>query len=193
MRDIQESLSVLLLRADALDQAKHKCPRVLTKTHAFDALLRPSLSVMMLWAQGHALAFDIKDPDNFKNTNSNVEGMARVLDIVYRSCNSSLPHHVAILQDNCSRDCKNGLLLSWCIKLKVLGVLDKISLLYPEKGHTHGPLDALGGQAVVKCSNSEFSTPDELVSLYTGFLQDSKVDGGASFRGAWKGISAMVM
>ena len=42
------------------------------------------------------------------------------------------------------------------LKLKLLGVVDHGYLDYPEKGHTHGPLDATGGQAVVKCSNEEF-------------------------------------
>ena len=225
LRDIQRSLSVVLIRADGLDQAKHKCPRSMTKTHGFEALLRPSLSVLMLWAQGHALAFEIKDADVFKNTNSNVEGISRVLDKVYNNCNQALPVHICIVQDNCSRDCKNGLLLSWCVKLHLLQVCERISLQYPSKGHTHGPLDGLGGQAVTKCSACEFSDADSLVEIYKGhthgpldglggqavtkcsacefsdadslveiydeFLQQSTVDGGASFRGAWKGDSAV--
>ncbi|CAE7423854.1 unnamed protein product, partial [Symbiodinium sp. CCMP2592] len=187
LRDIQRSLSVVLIRADGLDQAKHKCPRSMTKTHGFEALLRPSLSVLMLWAQGHALAFEIKDADVYKNTNSNVEGISRLLDKVYNNCNQALPVHICIVQDNCSRDCKNGLLLSWCVKLHLLQVCERISLQYPSKGHTHGPLDGLGGQAVTKCSACEFSDADSLVGIYDGFLQQSTVDGGASFRGAWKG------
>ncbi|CAE7217841.1 unnamed protein product [Symbiodinium sp. CCMP2592] len=158
LRDIQRSLSVVLIRADGLDQAKHKCPRSMTKTHGFEALLRPSLSVLMLWAQGHALAFEIKDADVYKNTNSNVEGISRLLDKVYNNCNQALPVHICIVQDNCSRDCKNGLLLSWCVKLHLL-------------------------QAVTKCSACEFSDADSLVGIYDGFLQQSTVDGGASFRG----------
>ncbi|CAE7219474.1 unnamed protein product [Symbiodinium sp. CCMP2592] len=183
LRDIQRSLSVVLIRADGLDQAKHKCPRSMTKTHGFEALLRPSLSVLMLWAQGHALAFEIKDADVYKNTNSNVEGISRLLDKVYNNCNQALPVHICIVQDNCSRDCKNGLLLSWCVKLHLLQVCERISLQYPSKGHTHGPLDGLGGQAVTKCSACEFSDADSLVGIYDGFLQQSTVDGGASFRG----------
>ncbi|CAE7240927.1 unnamed protein product, partial [Symbiodinium necroappetens] len=182
LRDIQRSLSVVLIRADGLDQAKHKCPRSMTKTHGFEALLRPSLSVLMLWAQGHALAFEIKDADVYKNTNANVEGISRVLDKVYNNCNQALPVHICIVQDNCSRDCKNGLLLSWCVKLHLLQVCERISLQYPSKGHTHGPLDGLGGQAVTKCSACEFSTADSLVEIYDAFLQQSTVDGGASFK-----------
>ena len=51
------------------------------------------------------------------------------------------------------------------------GVVDVIALAYPEKGHTHGPLDATGGQAVVKCSHSEFNSANELTDIYAPWLQ----------------------
>lgn len=89
-----------------------------------------------------------------------------MLDIVHGNCGGRLPHHIVILQDNCQRECKNGKILSAVVKLKVLDVVDHCTLAYPCKGHTHGPLDACGGQAVVKCSNSEFSTASELTNIY---------------------------
>ena len=94
------------------------------------------------------------------------ETIARMLDIVYDQCGNRLPHHLVILQDNCQRECKNGKILSAIVKLKVLGCVDHAVLAYPIKGHTHGPLDACGGQAVVKCSHSEFDTADQLSQIY---------------------------
>ena len=57
-------------------------------------------------------------------------------------------------------------MLAAVTKLKILSVVDRISLAFPVKGHTHGPLDAAGGQACVKCSNSEFDGPRELTQIY---------------------------
>jgi hypothetical protein len=37
--------SFLFIRVDGVDQAKFRVPRVLTKTHAFDKLVRPALHV----------------------------------------------------------------------------------------------------------------------------------------------------
>ena len=85
------------------------------------------------------------------------------------NCNG-LPHNIMILQDNCQRECKNGKILSAIVKLKLLGIVDRISLAFPVKGHTHGPLDAVGGQAVVKCSHSEFHSADQLTSIYEACL-----------------------
>lgn len=94
------------------------------------------------------------------------ETIARMLDIVYENCGHRLPHHITILQDNCQRECKNGKMLTAVTKLKILGIVNHITLAFPCKGHTHGPLDACGGQAVVKCSNSEFSSAQELTQIY---------------------------
>lgn len=124
--------------------------------------------------------------------------MARMLSVVYSNCDGALPHYITILQDNCQRECKNQKMLLAIIKLKILGalpsysssihlsskcsvsahglrpnqsgVVDVISLAFPQKGHTHGPLDATGGQAVVKCSNSEFSSANELTAIYAARL-----------------------
>ena len=120
----------------------------MTKTHGFEALLRPSLSVLMLWAQGHALALRSRMQMSSRIQIQTWRGFREV----YSNCIQALPVHICIVQDNCSRDCKNSLLLSWCVKLHLLQVCERMSLQYPSKGHTRGPLDGLGGQAVTKCS-----------------------------------------
>ena len=179
LQQIQRSLSVVLIRADGLDQAKHRIPRTLQPTHAWDRLWRPPATIQMVHGAGHGLHFVVLDYDVPKNTNSNFECVARMLEEVHSHCNG-MPRHIVIIQDNCQRECKNQKIIKAILKLKLLGVIDSGCLLYPEKGHTHGPLDATGGQAIVKCSLCCFDTPEELVAIYDSFLKASKVDEGTA-------------
>ena len=56
--------------------------------------------------------------------------------------------------------------------------------LYPEKGHTHGPLDATFGQTCVKLSLEEFMDDMDAVDILDHFLKTSGLDVGT--RGAAK-------
>lgn len=98
------------------------------------------------------------------------------MDVIYHNLDGRLPHNIILLQDNCQRECKNGKILAAVCKLKILGVVDRMTLAYPVKGHTHGPLDACGGQAVVKCSHSEFSSAMELTGIYDASFYSSCCD-----------------
>ena len=177
LQSIQRELSVVLLRADGLDQAKHRVPRALQPTHAWDKLWRPPQTIQMVHASGHGLHFAVLDFDVPKNTNSNVECISRMLNVVYENL-GTMPFYLTIVQDNCSRECKNQKIIKWAIKMKTLGAVSCVSLLYPQKGHTHGPLDATGGQAITKCSLNSFDTPEELVGIYDNFLKSSRCDEG---------------
>lgn len=57
-----------------------------------------------------------------------------------------------------------------------------MALCYPIKGHTHGPLDGVGGQCTVKTSLHEFSNADQLTSIYDEFLQQSDTDPGSAYK-----------
>ena len=48
---------VWCIRVDGVDQAKFRVPRALTKTHAFDKLIRPALNVQGAWREGFAYHF----------------------------------------------------------------------------------------------------------------------------------------
>ena len=48
-------------------------PRVLTKTHAFDNLIRPALHVQGAWCEGFAYHFAVADADLKKDINNNLE------------------------------------------------------------------------------------------------------------------------
>ena len=100
------SISQLCLIVDGADQAKFRVPRVLIKTHALDRLLRPALHIQGAWGHGFGYHLGVSDADCPKDTNSNVEVIARFLSAVYDTHNG-LPLGLHLQQDNTSRECKN--------------------------------------------------------------------------------------
>ena len=54
--------SVLLLRSDGLDQAKHKVPRTLVHSRSFEEVIRPAMHCQMIWAHCWGFQFAISDP-----------------------------------------------------------------------------------------------------------------------------------
>ena len=179
LSDLSRKLSAVLVRVDGIDQAKFRVPRVLQKAHAFDRLVRPALHIQGIWAHCFGFHFAVADADMHKNTNNNVEVLARMLDSVHQKL-GGLPRTVTLIQDNTARECKNSKILKFFIKLKALDILDHAHLGYPEKGHTHGPLDATYGQCCVKIANSEFQDPSEVVDILQGFLDEAALDPGTS-------------
>lgn len=66
------------------------------------------------------------------------------------------------------------------------GGLQTATALSPIKGHTHGPLDAVGGHAVVRCSHETFETSDELVAIYNKFQQQASFEKGTFDASSYK-------
>jgi hypothetical protein len=66
------------------------------------------------------------------------------------------------------------------MRLVVLGTLQHAILAYPEKGHTHGPLDGTFGQICVKLSNTEFNSAAEVVEVLQSFLTEATFDGSSN-------------
>ena len=85
---------------------------------------------------------------------------------------------VYLVLDNTPRDNKNNYILRYFIKLRALKVFEDIYIAFPIKGHTHGALDALGGQAVVKCSNAVFDTDRQLCRVYQSCLNNACFEEG---------------
>ena len=52
-----------------------------------------------------------------------------------------------------------------------MGVFESIVLCYPQKGHTHGPLDGVFGQMCVKLSLAEFQDDMDVVNILDNFLK----------------------
>ena len=65
-------------------------------------------------------------------------------------------------------------------------IFEMIYVCYPVKGHTHGPLDAIGGHAVVRCSNEVFNSANELVDVYQKFLDTADFEEGTTFKKTYK-------
>ena len=61
----------------------------------------------------------------------------------------------------------------------MLDVFDSIVLAYPQKGHTHGPLDGTFGQCCVKIGNEQFDSADQVVNILQSFLDDAVLEAGA--------------
>ena len=179
------SQSLLLIRSDGLDQAKHRVPRVLQKTKALENVIRPALHIQMCWMHGYDVCFHVADPDMRKDTVVHVETLARGLSRIYDKL-QSLPRHMVLILDNTSSNNKNQLMLKFWLKLQMLKVLETAYVAFPIKGHTHGPLDGLGGHAVVRTSNATFDTAAELTSIYDDFMKKAEFESGTLFRGAEK-------
>ena len=72
------------------------------------------------------------------------------------------------------------------MKLICLDVFATATLLFPIKGHTHGPLDGIGGHCVTRCSHMTFDSADELVDVYNGFLSRASFEEGTFAKRCWK-------
>ena len=169
--------SVAHLDIDGIDQAKFRMPKKFDKTHAFNTLIRPAIHVQGSWLQGFAYHLALSDGDMMKNTNNNVEVIARTLSAVYDQCSRKLPLGLVLKQDNCARECKNGKIDKFAIALVALGIFRWVSLEYFITGHTHSPLDGTFGQLCVKLSFKEFDDDKECLRLLNDILAELGVDG----------------
>ena len=174
---LSDLVSLQLLRADGIDQAKFRVPRQNLKTHALDSLIRPALHVQGCWAHGFGFHFAVADEDQKKDTTTNVEVIARMLESIFLK-HGALARSLVLLMDNCPRECKNQKILKVVAKWVILKIHKHVWLAYPEKGHSHGPLDAVYGQATVKLGNCEFDDDEDVVALLQGFLDDGSLEHG---------------
>ena len=88
----------------------------------------------------------------------------------------ALPLAISLIQDNTCRECKNQKILKFGVKLIALNILESISFLYPEKGHTHGPPDGTFGQKCVQLPLQEFQDDRDVVDILEEFLKTSGLD-----------------
>ena len=176
--------SVLVIRSDGLDQAKHKVPRALVKSKTFDELVRPACHVQLIWIHGHGFSISVSDPDMKKDTAVHVDALARCLSWVHDTV--GVPRNIFLLLDNTCRDNKNSKMIRFWIKLVAFNIVDAAHIGFPIKGHTHTCLDAVGGQAVTRCSHETFETANELTQVYQRFLDEASLESSCYFRKSWK-------
>ena len=67
-----------------------------------------------------------------------------------------------------------------------MDVFATVTLLFPIKGHTHGPLDGIGGHCVTRCSHMTFDSADELTNVYQDFLSRASFEEGTFAKSCWK-------
>ncbi len=170
------STSVAHVDLDGVDQAKFRIPKQFDKTHAFQTLIRPAIHVQGAWWQGMAYHLALGDGDMMKNTNNNVEALARLLCAGYERSSRKLPLGLVIKQDNCMRECKNGKIVKFCLALVGLGIFRWVALTYFITGHTHAPIDGTFGQLCVKLSFKEFEDDVECLKHLNAILADLGVD-----------------
>ena len=176
--EIARNLSQLSLIVDGIDQAKFRLPRVLDKGKALDTLLRPALHVQGVWCNGFGYHLAVSDADMKKDTNNNIETIARMLSSI-KDKHGGLPMGLHIQQDNTSRECKNQFMLSWAAKLVALGVFAWVTLAYLITGHTHENIDGTFGQITVKLSAKEFDDDLQVIQLLEQILADIGIDARA--------------
>ena len=91
--------SFWLIRADGVDQAKFRVPRCAMKTHSFDKLIRPALHVQGAWCEGFGVSFCGGRCRPKKDTNNNIEVVARLMEALYKR-HGALPLAISLIQDN---------------------------------------------------------------------------------------------
>jgi len=175
LRDLGRSMSQMCLIVDGIDQAKFRIPRVLQKGHSLDKLLRPALHVQGAWCHGFAYHLAVSDADMKKDTNNNVEVIARILSEI-SAAHGGLPAALHLQQDNTSRECKNQNMVRFASKVVALGVFESVTLAYLITGHTHENLDGTFGQLTVKLSAKEFSDDAEVVGILQELLRELGID-----------------
>jgi hypothetical protein len=172
------SISQLCLIADGIDQAKFRIPRILTKGHALDSLLRPALHVQGAWCHGFGYDLAVADADMAKDTNNNVEVIARLLSHIYDT-HKGLPQGLHLQQDNTSRECKNQWIVNWAAKLVALGVFQWVTPSYLTTGHTHEDIDGTFGQLTVKLAAEEFDDDSQVIAILLRLLGGMGIDKAA--------------
>jgi hypothetical protein len=178
MESLARNASQACLIVDGIDQAKFRIPRVLEKGHSLDKLLRPALHVQGAWCHGFGYHLAVSDADMKKDTNNNVEVIARMLSAL-SVAHGCLPASLHLQQDNTSRECKNQNIVKWAAKVVALGVFESVTLSYLITGHTHENIDGTFGQLTVKLSASEFSDDKEVLRILQGLLRDLGIDAGS--------------
>lgn len=165
----------MALIVDGVDQAKFRTPRVITKGHALDSLVRPALHVQGAWCHGFGYHLAVADADMLKDTNNNVEVISRLLSKIYDE-HRGLPQGLHLQQDNTSRECKNQYIVNWAAKLVALRVFKWVTLAYLTTGHTHEDIDGTFGQLTVKLAAEEWDDDKQLLCILTRLLSQLGTD-----------------
>ena len=114
------SSSVLTVIQDGMDQSKLRVPKwgYVRLPKSLDALYRPALHLAATWIHGGRIFLSVSDENVKKNSESQLEQLARALSEV-KSMTSQLPLHFHCQADNCYREAKNRFVSGFMLMLVI--------------------------------------------------------------------------
>jgi hypothetical protein len=120
---------------DGMDQAKFLIPRDPSqqKTKESERLIRPAIHVTGTLLHGAGLFLTCAEPEVPKDSNQNMECLARGLNDFYRRA-GSLPLNLHVQADNTCREGKNQYLALWAAILVSRRIWKSVSLEFMTKG-----------------------------------------------------------
>ena len=80
------------------------------------------------WCEGLAYHYAVSDADMKKDTNNNLELIARLMNGMYQKY-GALPLAISLIQDNTSRECTNQMMLKIHVKLVALNCVESFTYM----------------------------------------------------------------
>ena len=169
----------LHLNLDDIDQTKMKTPYALQKTKDCSGMLRLDnhcCGVIVTngkFINDRCLFAYLNNNQFCQDSNKTISIIFDVLLCVKEKL-GFLPRKLLVQSDNCSRDLKNQLVLSfyWC--LVEMGVFEEITVSHLDVGHTHGEVDQMFSVMASHLRNKEMPTFEALVTELKKISIDSQ-------------------
>ena len=166
INSLDASSSTLTIIQDGMDQSKLRIPKWgyvrLPKT--LEQLYRPALHLAATWAHGGRLFLSISDENVKKNSESQIEQLARALSDLL-SFTGTLPLHLHVQSDNCFREAKNQYVATFMLFCVAFKIFRSASQGYLRKSHSHEDVDQVFGQISRLLQGKAVSTANEMVGL----------------------------
>ena len=128
MNSLELASSILTIIQDGMDQSKLRIPKwgYVRLPKSLEALYRPALHLAATWAHGGRLFLSVTDENVKKNSETQVEQLARALSDLL-SMTPHLPLHLHCQSDNCFREAKNQFVACFMMLLVALKIFRSTS------------------------------------------------------------------
>ena len=167
--------SVACIIVDGMDQSKLRTPRFghLRISKLLEQVFRPTLHLAGVWIHGSELYLPISDESLKKDSETQIEMMARSLSALCRLGPGRLPLGCHIQADNCFREGKNQYIACFLLLLTVIGAFRFTSMGFLRTAHSHEDIDQIFGQVSRLLKAKSFNTPSQLIQLLQSVTQRS--------------------
>ena len=156
--------SVITVICDGMDQSKLRVPRIVGRhSKILEQLFRPTLHLSAIWVHGWRLYLPIADESLKKDSQTQLETLARALSELCVAKGLALGLHFQ--QDNCFREGKNQYMLCFCLSLVLFGCVRWSSCGYLRTGHSHEDVDQVFGCLSRLLRGKGFNDPAQLIQL----------------------------